>query len=206
MARFAVPSRAAALNGHATRSSRSSALTAAPASACAAKDHRAIAAASSTPMHRETSPPTDMAPMAPVHSGLAALQRPPVVLAALPVARPINTNSPSEQGKDKVMPAQHTSRFKELDDDMLSALLGWRHRHGRSWKIDLWAAWMNGTDERDPRGPALRAIRNRLGPTWLYSLRPKALDAEAARRGVTAARPSPGPATVASPFPSRGTK
>lgn len=84
------------------------------------------------------------------------------------------------------MPAQKTSHFKELDDDMLSALLDWRHRHGRSWKIDLWAAWMNGTDGRDSRGPALRAIRNRLGTTWLDRMRPKELVAEAVTRGVTA--------------------
>lgn len=86
------------------------------------------------------------------------------------------------------MPAQQTSRFKELDESMLLALLDWRQRHGRSWKIDLWAAWMNGTDARDPRGSSLRAIRNRLGPTWLDRLRPKDLDAEAVRRGLTAAR------------------
>lgn len=84
------------------------------------------------------------------------------------------------------MPAQQKACFTELDNDMLSALLDWRQRHGRSWKIDLWAAWMNGADERDPRGQSLRAIRNRLGPTWLDRLRPKDLDAEALRRGVTA--------------------
>jgi hypothetical protein len=80
------------------------------------------------------------------------------------------------------------SSFDDMTDDMLSALLDWRQRHGRSWKLDLWAAWMNGADERDPHGPSLRMIRNRLGPSWLDTLRRKDLDAEAARRGVTTLR------------------
>lgn len=76
----------------------------------------------------------------------------------------------------------------ELDDAMLSALLEWRSRTGRSWKTKLWAAWMNGADERDPRGATLRKIRNQLGPTWLDKLRPRDLDTAAAERGVTALR------------------
>lgn len=81
-----------------------------------------------------------------------------------------------------------SSPFAGLDDDMLSALLDWRQRHGRSWKNELLTAWLNGTDELNARGYALRTIRNRLGPTWLDRLRPKDLDAEAVRRGVTALR------------------
>lgn len=80
------------------------------------------------------------------------------------------------------------STFEDMTDDMLSALLDWRQRHGRSWKTDLWAAWMNGDDVRDPRGSSLRMIRNRLGPGWLDRLRPKDLDAEAARRGINPLR------------------
>ncbi len=75
-----------------------------------------------------------------------------------------------------------------LDDAMMSALLDWRQRHGRSWKESLQVAWMSGADERDPRGWSLRRIRNHLGPTWLDRLRPKDLDAAAAARGVTALR------------------
>ena len=75
--------------------------------------------------------------------------------------------------------------FENMTDDMLSAPIDWRKRHGRSWKTDLWAAWMNGADASDPRGSSLRAIRNQLGPSWLDNLRPKDLVAEAARRGVT---------------------
>jgi hypothetical protein len=78
------------------------------------------------------------------------------------------------------------SPFESMTDDMLSALIDWRERHGRSWKTDLWVAWMNGSDASDPRGSSLRAIRNQLGPPWLDNLRPKDLVAEAARRGVTA--------------------
>lgn len=82
------------------------------------------------------------------------------------------------------MPVSKPSTFDDLDDEMLSALLDWRQRMGRSWKIDLWAAWMNGSDANDSRGSSLRRIRNRLGPSWLDRLRPKDIDAEAARRGI----------------------
>jgi len=71
---------------------------------------------------------------------------------------------------------------------MISALLDWRQRAGRSWKEKLHIAWMTGADENDPRGSSLRHIRNHLGPTWLDKLRPKDLDATAARRGITALR------------------
>lgn len=81
-----------------------------------------------------------------------------------------------------------SSPFTDVGDDMLSALLDWRQRRGRFWKNELLAAWMNGTDELDARGSALRTIRNRFGPTWLDRLRPRDLDAEAGRRGITALR------------------
>jgi len=81
-----------------------------------------------------------------------------------------------------------TSDPDKLDDTMMSALLDWRQRAGRSSKEKLQIAWMTGADENDPRGSALRHIRNHLGPTWLDKLRPKDLDAAAARRGITALR------------------
>jgi hypothetical protein len=84
--------------------------------------------------------------------------------------------------------------FENMTDDMLSALIDWRERHGRSWKTDLWAAWMNGSDASDPRGSSLRAIRNQLGPSWLDNLRPKDLVAEAASRGVSAEQSGNDPA------------
>lgn len=80
------------------------------------------------------------------------------------------------------------SKFIDVDDAQIAALLGFRDRHGRSWKTDLWAAWMNSGDANEPGGAALRQLRNRCGPSWLDTLRPKDLDAEAARRGVTALR------------------
>jgi hypothetical protein len=80
------------------------------------------------------------------------------------------------------------TKFSEVNDSQIVALLLFRERHGRSWKINLWAAWINGDDTREPGGAALRQLRNRSGPSWLDSLRPKDLDAEAARRGVTALR------------------
>ena len=70
---------------------------------------------------------------------------------------------------------------------MMSALLDWRKRAGRSWKEKLQIG-MAGADENDLRGSALRHIRNHLGPSWLDRLRPRDLDAAAEKRGVTALR------------------
>ena len=81
-----------------------------------------------------------------------------------------------------------TKGFDGLDDEMLSALLDWRQRSGRSWKEKLQIAWMTGADERDPRGSSLRRIRNQLGPSWFDKLRPWDLAAAAAARGVSALR------------------
>lgn len=81
-----------------------------------------------------------------------------------------------------------TSDPNDLDDAMMSALLDWRRRKGRSWKQMLNDAWRTGADDDDPRGSSLRQIRNRLGPSWLVDLRPTDLDAAAAARGVTALR------------------
>jgi hypothetical protein len=77
----------------------------------------------------------------------------------------------------------------ELDDAMMSALLDWRQRNGRSWKQRLQIAWMSGADGSDRRSSSLRQIRNHLGPTWLDRLRPRDLDAAADARGITAIRP-----------------
>lgn len=81
-----------------------------------------------------------------------------------------------------------TRTLDELDDAMLSALLDWRRRKGRSWKRQLWLAWINGADERDPRGASLRHIRNRLGPTRLDQLRPRDLEAAGEARQITGDR------------------
>ena len=84
------------------------------------------------------------------------------------------------------------TKFAEVDDSQIAALLLFRERYGRSWKTDLWAAWMNGGDTREPGGAALRQLRNSSGPSWLDTLRPNDLDAEATRRGVTAPSMSSG--------------
>ena len=49
----------------------------------------------------------------------------------------------------------------KLDDEMMSALLDWRQRAGRSWKEKLQIG-MTGADENDPRGSALRAYPQSL--------------------------------------------
>ncbi|WP_225010189.1 hypothetical protein [Novosphingobium percolationis] len=68
--------------------------------------------------------------------------------------------------------------------EMWRALLDFRARHGRYWKRVLSLKWMNGSDEFEHFSASLRMVRNQLGPTWLYALRPAALDI-AARRLAT---------------------
>lgn len=63
--------------------------------------------------------------------------------------------------------------------EMWRALLDFRTRHGRYWKRALSCKWMNGSDEFEHFSASLRMVRNQLGPTWLYALRPAALDAAA---------------------------
>ena len=80
------------------------------------------------------------------------------------------------------------TKFDGVEDAQIAALLAFRERHGRSWKAALLTAWMNGGDASEKGGSALRRLRNCNGPSWLDTLRPKDLDAEAERRGVTALR------------------
>lgn len=65
--------------------------------------------------------------------------------------------------------------------DMWRALIDFRARHGRYWKQALSLKWMEGSDEHEHFSASLRAVRNHLGPTWLYKLRPATLDAQAKR-------------------------
>lgn len=53
----------------------------------------------------------------------------------------------------------------------IQALKAFAARHGRYWKRTLSDMWMNGRDENEPNGAALRDIRNRLGPSWLHNFR-----------------------------------
>jgi hypothetical protein len=52
--------------------------------------------------------------------------------------------------------------------EMLDALQQFANRNGRNWKGKLSDMWMNGRDEWEPESNRLRAVRNQLGPTWLY--------------------------------------
>lgn len=65
--------------------------------------------------------------------------------------------------------------------EMWRALLDFRARHGRYWKHALSLKWMNGSDEQEQFSASLRKVRNLLGPSWLYALRPAVLDAAARR-------------------------
>lgn len=73
--------------------------------------------------------------------------------------------------------------------DMWRALLDFRARHGRYWKRALSLKWMNGSDEYEHFSASLRMVRNQFGPTWLYELRPAALDAAARRVATLASQP-----------------
>jgi hypothetical protein len=59
---------------------------------------------------------------------------------------------------------------------MWRALLDYRARHGRTWKRALSVAWMTGADEAERFSGSLRMVRNLLGPSWFYDLRPADLD------------------------------
>ncbi len=51
--------------------------------------------------------------------------------------------------------------------DQLAAVAAFAARHGRTWRADLAAAWLNGSDAREPDGHLLRQVRNQHGPAWL---------------------------------------
>ena len=51
--------------------------------------------------------------------------------------------------------------------EQLAAVAAFATRHGRTWRADLAAAWLAGTDASEPAGHLLRQVRNRFGPRWL---------------------------------------
>jgi len=53
--------------------------------------------------------------------------------------------------------------------EQLAALQRFANENGRTWKAELSSAWASGKDEKLPDAAHLRAIRNQLGPQWLYS-------------------------------------
>ena len=67
------------------------------------------------------------------------------------------------------------------DDTHWRALVDFRARHGPGWKDTLSLYWANGRDASEPHGPALREIRNRLGPSWLQDVDSTELDDHALR-------------------------
>lgn len=72
-----------------------------------------------------------------------------------------------------------------LNDAEWIALLDFRDRHGRTWSFALWTAWQNGNDVLQPHGATLRAIRNRLGPSWLETLTARQLEQQRQRFTLT---------------------
>ena len=58
-----------------------------------------------------------------------------------------------------------------LTDIQLSALSKWAQLHGRLWKSELNAAWMNGNYHGFEDAPSLQLLRNKYGPSWLVRFR-----------------------------------
>jgi len=63
-----------------------------------------------------------------------------------------------------------------LPPEQKAALRAYALRHGRFWKRELRAAWMNGKDADEPEGAILRRIRNAHGPSLLTRLSLSHLD------------------------------
>lgn len=61
----------------------------------------------------------------------------------------------------------HKFKAAELSAEQKQALRTYALRNGRLWKRRLHAAWIDGTDAREPEGPLLRRIRNACGPSLL---------------------------------------
>jgi len=59
----------------------------------------------------------------------------------------------------------------EISEQQREALERLKSRHGRKWKSELVAAWMNGRDADGQDGGHLRSLRNNLGIDGLYKLK-----------------------------------
>lgn len=55
--------------------------------------------------------------------------------------------------------------------EQLAALQRYADAHGRNWRWFLASAWESGTDLNEVDAVDLRRVRNRFGPSWLYSKR-----------------------------------
>lgn len=55
----------------------------------------------------------------------------------------------------------------EISGEESSVLRDYARRYGRNWKAHLRWQWEHGYDEYQPNAATLRALRNRLGPSWL---------------------------------------
>ena len=73
--------------------------------------------------------------------------------------------------------------LSRLAVDELAALVRYARIHGRFWKTHLRDAWATGRDEREDDGPALRRIRNMIGPSGLTTFALRGLEDELAARG-----------------------
>ena len=59
------------------------------------------------------------------------------------------------------------ARLARPTADQVAAVAAFATRHGRTWRAELLAAWLNGRDAAEPDGHLLRQVRDRLGPVWL---------------------------------------
>ena len=70
----------------------------------------------------------------------------------------------------------HRRHFEELgpNPEQMDALLAFKERHGRSWRMKLNEMWLDGRDASQPGGHLLRQIRNNFGPQWLVNFKESA--------------------------------
>lgn len=76
-----------------------------------------------------------------------------------------------------------SSRLRQQpNEEQIAAIVRFAKANGRSWRVTLWAAWMNGYSRcvvpQDGDEAHLQQLRNQLGPSWLDSFKlPKATPA-----------------------------
>jgi hypothetical protein len=68
------------------------------------------------------------------------------------------------------------SNASDMTAEQKAALRAYALRNGRFWKRRLWAAWIDGSDAKEPEGAVLRQIRNTHGPSLLTRIGHSQLD------------------------------
>jgi hypothetical protein len=63
--------------------------------------------------------------------------------------------------------------MNQLDQEEREALKQFATQQGRQWRIVLQQMWMSGNYwGTDTNAPALQRVRNKIGPSGIYNIRP----------------------------------